>query len=102
MLPRIQPIAPVRRNEAFDDPGWLFDFKYDGFRGLCYLGAGRGELRRPHRVRLQSTRGASLTGSSVTTLTIPRQELKDELLPQHCTPSGFTISRVGFAGEICK
>ena len=24
MLPRVQPIAPVRRTEPFDDPGWLF------------------------------------------------------------------------------
>ena len=37
MLPRIQPIIPVRRKEPFDDPDWLFEFKYDGFRGLCYL-----------------------------------------------------------------
>ena len=37
MLPRVQPIAPVRTKEPFDDPEWLFDFKYDGFRALCYL-----------------------------------------------------------------
>jgi ATP-dependent DNA ligase len=41
MLPRIQPIAPIRRPEPFDDPGWLFDLKYDGFRGICYLEQGR-------------------------------------------------------------
>jgi len=41
MLPRVQPIAPVRWKEPFDDPGWLFDFKYDGFRALCYLEQGR-------------------------------------------------------------
>ena len=41
MLPRVQPIAPVRRREPFDDPKWLFDLKYDGFRGLCYLSQGR-------------------------------------------------------------
>jgi ATP-dependent DNA ligase len=23
------------------DPEWLFEFKYDGFRGLCYLEQGR-------------------------------------------------------------
>ena len=23
--------------EPFDDPEWLFEFKYDGFRGLRYL-----------------------------------------------------------------
>ena len=21
--------------EPFDDPDWLFEFKYDGYRGLC-------------------------------------------------------------------
>jgi len=41
MLPRVQPIAPIRRPEPFDDPEWLFDLKYDGFRGLCYLEQGR-------------------------------------------------------------
>lgn len=41
MLPRVQPIAPVRRTEPFDDPDWLFDLKYDGFRALAYLEQGR-------------------------------------------------------------
>jgi bifunctional non-homologous end joining protein LigD len=41
MLPRVQPIAPIRRPVPFDDPDWLFDLKYDGFRGLCYLERGR-------------------------------------------------------------
>src|SRR5262249_50190021 len=36
-LPRIQPIAPTWRKEPFDDPEWLFDVKYDGFRALGYL-----------------------------------------------------------------
>jgi bifunctional non-homologous end joining protein LigD len=31
-LPRVQPIIPTWRKEPFDDPDWLFDFKYDGFR----------------------------------------------------------------------
>jgi bifunctional non-homologous end joining protein LigD len=39
-LPRIQPIIPTLRKEPFDDPGWLFDIKYDGFRALCYLERG--------------------------------------------------------------
>ena len=37
MLPRVQPIAPIPAKEPFDDAEWLFDFKYDGFRALCYL-----------------------------------------------------------------
>jgi hypothetical protein len=34
-FPRVQPIIPTWRKEPFDDPEWLFDFKYDGFRGLA-------------------------------------------------------------------
>ena len=40
-LPRVQPIIPTWRKEPFDDPDWLFDFKYDGFRALSYLERGR-------------------------------------------------------------
>lgn len=43
-LPRVEPIAPVRRREPFDDPEWLFDFKYDGFRAFCYLEQGHCRL----------------------------------------------------------
>jgi len=40
-LPRVRPIAPTWRKLPFDDPTWLFDVKYDGFRGLCYIEQGR-------------------------------------------------------------
>jgi bifunctional non-homologous end joining protein LigD len=43
-LPRVQPIAPTWRKDPFDDPDWLFDVKYDGFRGLCYVEHGRNRL----------------------------------------------------------
>jgi ATP-dependent DNA ligase len=36
-LPRVQPIIPILRKEPFDDPDWLFEFKYDGFRALLYI-----------------------------------------------------------------
>jgi bifunctional non-homologous end joining protein LigD len=36
-VPRVQPIISTWRKEPFDNPDWLFDFKYDGFRALCYL-----------------------------------------------------------------
>ena len=41
ILLRVQPIIPTRRKEPFDDPEWLFEFKYNGFRGLCYIEQGR-------------------------------------------------------------
>src|SRR5215469_2289525 len=43
-LPRVQPIAPTWRKEPFDDPDWLFEFKYDGFRALCYVEQRRNRL----------------------------------------------------------
>jgi bifunctional non-homologous end joining protein LigD len=39
-LPRVQPIIPTWRKEPFDNPDWLFEFKYDGFRALCYIERG--------------------------------------------------------------
>jgi bifunctional non-homologous end joining protein LigD len=36
-LPRVTPIVPVSRPTAFNDPAWLFEPKYDGFRGMVYL-----------------------------------------------------------------
>ena len=48
-LPRVQPIIPTWRREPFEDPEWLFDFKYDGFRGLCYIEQGRSSPTMPRR-----------------------------------------------------
>ena len=43
-LPRVQPIIPTSRKEPFDDPEWLFEVKYDGFRALYHLERGRRRL----------------------------------------------------------
>jgi bifunctional non-homologous end joining protein LigD len=43
-LPRLEPIIPVSSRLLFNDPGWLFEFKYDGYRGLCCIEAGRGRF----------------------------------------------------------
>jgi hypothetical protein len=32
---RIEPIIPVVHREPFDDPQWLFELKWDGFRGIA-------------------------------------------------------------------
>lgn len=34
---RMAPIIPTTRPQAFNDPRWLFEPKYDGFRGMLYL-----------------------------------------------------------------
>jgi bifunctional non-homologous end joining protein LigD len=36
-LPKIDPIVPIVRPTPFNDPAWLFEPKYDGFRGLLHL-----------------------------------------------------------------
>jgi bifunctional non-homologous end joining protein LigD len=36
-LPRMPPIVPTLRRQPFNDPAWLFEPKYDGFRGMVYL-----------------------------------------------------------------
>lgn len=36
-FPEIKPLALKTLAEPFDDPGWLFEMKYDGFRGLVYI-----------------------------------------------------------------
>jgi bifunctional non-homologous end joining protein LigD len=41
------PLASIR--EPFDDPDWLFELKWDGFRALAYIDC--------HRCRLVSRRG---------------------------------------------
>jgi bifunctional non-homologous end joining protein LigD len=36
-LPTVQPILLTPRSDPFDDPAWLFEPKYDGYRGLLYV-----------------------------------------------------------------
>jgi bifunctional non-homologous end joining protein LigD len=50
-LPDVQPILLTLRRDPFNDPAWLFEPKYDGYRGLlyvtrrsCYLRSKRGNL----------------------------------------------------------
>lgn len=52
-LPLVQPILLTPRQDPFDDPAWLFEPKYDGYRGLlyvtrqgCYLRSKRGNILR--------------------------------------------------------
>jgi bifunctional non-homologous end joining protein LigD len=48
-FPKDQPIAPVLRGVPFDDPAWLFEPKYDGFRGLLYVRSGDVYFRSKRR-----------------------------------------------------
>jgi bifunctional non-homologous end joining protein LigD len=44
-LPQVEPILLSTRPSPFDDPGWLFEPKYDGFRGLVYASSLGCEIR---------------------------------------------------------
>lgn len=44
-LPRIQPVILTDRGDAFDDPAWMFEPKYDGFRGFLYNSRAGCEIR---------------------------------------------------------
>ena len=39
-----QPMPLLKRRLPFDDPDWLFELKYDGFRGLAQIRSGRCQL----------------------------------------------------------
>ena len=36
-LPLVEPILLTPRADPFDDPAWLFEPKFDGYRGLLYV-----------------------------------------------------------------
>src|SRR5215216_2704849 len=36
-LPMVSPIVPTARPRPFNDRAWLFEPKYDGFRGMLYV-----------------------------------------------------------------
>ena len=36
-LPLVEPILLTPCREPFNDPAWLFEPKYDGYRGLLYV-----------------------------------------------------------------
>ena len=51
-LPLVEPLLLTPRREPFDDPGWLFEPKLDGYRALA---------AREHGARLLSRNGNDLT-----------------------------------------
>jgi bifunctional non-homologous end joining protein LigD len=44
-LPYVEPLALVPRPDAFDDPDWIFEPKYAGFRGVLYAATAGCEIR---------------------------------------------------------
>src|SRR6059058_3123188 len=41
---QIQPMPLLKRAAPFDDPDWIFELKYDGFRALAVIENGRAQL----------------------------------------------------------
>jgi bifunctional non-homologous end joining protein LigD len=48
-LPKIAPLVLKPRAEAFDNPDWLFELKYDGFRALLQIDAAGARLLSRNR-----------------------------------------------------
>jgi hypothetical protein len=48
-LPKIAPLVLKPRADAFDNPDWLFELKYDGFRALLEIDAAGGHLLSRNR-----------------------------------------------------
>ncbi len=47
----MDPVIPIRRPEPFDDPAWIFELKYDGFRGIADTVRGRVFSKRGKHLR---------------------------------------------------
>jgi bifunctional non-homologous end joining protein LigD len=56
-LPLIQPITLQPGPEPFDDPDWVFEPKYDGFRGVVYATSRGCEIRSRRDIALGRFRG---------------------------------------------
>ena len=52
MASRYEPMLATPWAQPFDDPGWAFEVKWDGFRTIAYLG--------PNGTSLRSRRGLDL------------------------------------------
>ena len=62
---QFQPMPLLKRAAPFDDPTWLFEPKYDGFRALAVIEHGRAQLlsRNGHPFASFSTLAESISDS---------------------------------------
>ena len=63
-LPKFAPMELIRVSAAFDDPEFIYEVKFDGFRALAYVEGGQCELvsRKGHTYkRFQELRTDSPT-----------------------------------------
>ncbi|MEP6688652.1 MAG: hypothetical protein ABJC36_09910 [Gemmatimonadales bacterium] len=52
--PGMGPIVPLPRPDAFDDPAWTFEPKYDGLRGFVHGSEAGCEIRSPWNDRFEN------------------------------------------------
>jgi ATP-dependent DNA ligase len=50
LLPTIEPILLTPRRDPFDDPTWLFEPKYDSYRGLLHVAPAEATFLSKHRI----------------------------------------------------
>src|SRR5262245_60265008 len=64
VLPSLEPMRLARRPQPFDHPDWLYEIKFDGFRALAYIEAGKCRLvsRRRHEYKSFHELCASIAG----------------------------------------
>jgi bifunctional non-homologous end joining protein LigD len=69
MLLQFQPMPLLKRRSPFDDPDWLFELKYDGFRALVVIEHGRARLlsRNGHPFASFSALAESISDSLLNT-----------------------------------
>ena len=84
-LPVVEPVLLTAHPDAFNDPAWLFEPKYDGYRGLLYV------TRRGCRFR--SKRGNVLERFHATGRRQPNGYMDDSKPPRFVSDRcGFTLS----------
>ena len=72
-LPLIQPIIPVERPTAWNEPNWLFEPKHDSFPGL--VTSPRKDARSARSVGRQEQRGSGASKCPSAHLSLPSAPL---------------------------
>jgi len=75
-IPDFEPMLATRIEKPFDDPGWWFEVKWDGYRAVLAADGGR--------IRARSRRGLDLTG--------PFPELAQLPLPDGVAVDGEVVA----------
>jgi hypothetical protein len=59
IMPIVEPVVPTLRSAPFNHPGWLFEPKYDGFRGMLYLSRRDCVQQSPEKAAVDLIRSAN-------------------------------------------